>query len=133
MSWLSAARTITRRSAAMGRTARRIDWDEFDSTQVAESASSINRPLGSIEHLFGLLVQNRSVQFAVTAQIAGRASPYDWLEALERLQERHPILSVCIDGNHSIPRFRQDDPAPIPLRIVEGDPKARWESEVSEE
>jgi hypothetical protein len=118
----------------MAKTARRIDWGEFGSTQVAENASNSNRPLGSLEHLFWLLDQNRSVHFAVTAQIAGRASPHDWLEALERLQERHPILSVCIDGNPgSIPRFRQDDPAPIPLRIVEGDPKARWESEVSEE
>src|SRR5262245_9315698 len=133
MSWLSAAWTITRRSIAMGRTARRIDWDELGSVQIAETASSINRPLGSLEHLFWLLDQNRSIHFAVTAQIAGRASPYHWLEALERLQERHPILSVCIDGNHSIPRFRQDNPAPIPLRIVEVDPKARWESEVSEE
>src|SRR5262245_299509 len=134
MSWLSAAWTITRRSAAMSRTARRIDWDELGAVQIAETASSVNRPLGSLEHLFWLLDQNRSIHFAVTAQIAGRASPYDWLEALERLQERHPILSVCIDGNQgSIPRFRQDNPAPIPLRIVEGDPKARWESEVSKE
>jgi Condensation domain len=84
--------------------------------------------------MFWLLDQNRSVHFAVTAQIVGRASPYDWREALDLLQERHPLLSVCIDGSPgSLPRFRQQDAAPIPLRIVEGDPKARWESEVSEE
>jgi hypothetical protein len=84
--------------------------------------------------MFWLLDQNRSVHFAVTAQIAGRASPYDWREGLDVLQERHPILSVCIEGSPgSVPRFRQEDAASILLRIVEGDPKARWESEVSEE
>jgi hypothetical protein len=118
----------------MAKTARRIAWDELDTPEVAGNVSSINRPLGSLEHMFWLLDQNRSVHFAVTAQIAGRASPHDWREALDLLQERHPILSVRIEGSPgSIPRFRQEDAAPIPLRIVEGDPKARWESEVSEE
>jgi Condensation domain len=118
----------------MTKTARKIAWDELDTAEVAGNVSSINRPLGSLEHMFWLLDQNRSVHFAVTAQIAGRAGPYHWREALDRLQERHPILSVCIDGSPgSVPRFRQEDAAPIPLRIVEGDPKARWEGEVSEE
>ena len=115
----------------MAKTATQIAWDESDTVQASPEA---NRPLGSLEHTFWLLDQNRPVHFAVTALIAGRASPYDWLEALERVQERHPLLSVSIDGRPgSVPQFRQDDVAPIPLRIVEGDPKARWESEVSEE
>jgi hypothetical protein len=115
----------------MTRTARCIDWDELDTVQVA---SNINRPLGLLEHLFWLLDQNRSFHFAVTAQISGRASPYDWREALDLLQERHPLLSVCIDGSPgSVPRFRKRDGAPIPLRIVEEDPKTHWEREVSKE
>jgi len=115
----------------MARTARRIDWDELDTVQVA---SDINRPLGSLEHLFWLLDQNRSFHFAVTAQITGRASPYDWREALDLIQERHPLLSVSIDGSpSSVPRFRQRDAAPIPLRIVEEDPKTHWKREVSKE
>ena len=115
----------------MVRTARRIDWDELDTVQVA---SDIGRPLGSLEHLFRLLDQNRSFHFAVTAQIAGRASPYHWREALDLLQERHPLLSVCIEGSPgSVPRFHQRDDAPIPLRIVEEDPKTHWEREVSKE
>jgi hypothetical protein len=118
----------------MAKTARRLDWDEFGPTESAENAPSSNRPLGSLEHLFWLIDQNRPVHFAVTAQIVGRASPYDWREALDLLQERHPMLSVCIDGSPgSVPRYRQDDVTPIPLRIVEGDPKLRWESEVGEE
>jgi len=115
----------------MARTARHIDWDEVDTVQIA---SNINRPLGSLEHLFWLLDQNRSFHFAVTAQISGRASPYDWREALDLLQDRHPLLSVCIEGSPgSVPRFRQRDGAPIPLRIVEEDPKTHWEREVSKE
>ena len=59
----------------MAKTARRIDWDEFGATQLAKNASSSNRPLGSLEHMFWLLDQNRSVHFAVTALISGRTSP----------------------------------------------------------
>jgi Condensation domain len=105
-----------------------------DTTRVAVKASDTIRPLGSLEHLFWLLDQNRSCHFAVTAQIAGKASPGDWREALDCLQERHPILSVCIEGTPgSVPRFRQEDAAPIPLRIVDGDPETHWEGEVGEE
>ena len=105
-----------------------------DTSRVAVKASDTTRPLGSLEHLFWLLDQNRSVHFAVTAQMAGRAGRDDWREALDRVQERHPILSVRIEGSPaSVPRFRREDAAPIPLRIVEGDPKTRWESEVGEE
>jgi hypothetical protein len=35
-------------------------------------ASGTIRPLGPFEHMFWLLDQNRSVHFAVTAQIAGK-------------------------------------------------------------
>ena len=102
--------------------------------RVAVGASDTTRLLGSLEHMFWLLDQHRSVHFAVTAEIAGKASPDDWREALDRVQERHPILSVSIEGSPpSVPRFRQEDAAPIPLRIVEGDPKTRWVSEVGEE
>jgi hypothetical protein len=84
--------------------------------------------------MFWLIDQNRSVHFAVTAQIVGKASPDDWRQALDRVQGRHPIFSVCIDGSPgSVPRFRQVDAAPIPLRIVEGNPRTSWEAEVGEE
>jgi len=92
------------------------------------------RPLGSLEHILWLLDQNRSCHFAMTAQIAGSTTPEHWREALDRLQARHPLLSVRIEGSPgSVPCFRQVDAAPIPLRIVDGDPKTHWEREVSEE
>ena len=66
------------------------------------------RSLGSLEHLFWLLNQHGSVHFAVMALISGRASPRDWRRALDQLQKRHPILSVCIDGEPDlVPMFRQ--------------------------
>jgi hypothetical protein len=43
-------------------------------------------------------------------------------------------MSVYIDGSPgSLPWFRRNEGVPIPLRIVEGDPKTRWEGEVSKE
>jgi condensation domain-containing protein/phthiocerol/phthiodiolone dimycocerosyl transferase-like enzyme len=105
-----------------------------DTAEFAVKASDTIRPLGPLEHMFWLLDQNRSVHFAVTAQIAGKASLDGWQDALDRVQERHPILSVCIEGTPgSVPQFRREDAAPIPLRIVEGDPKIHWEGEVGEE
>jgi phthiocerol/phthiodiolone dimycocerosyl transferase-like enzyme/condensation domain-containing protein len=108
--------------------------ETIDTSRVAVKASDTIRPLGPLEHLFWLLDQNRSLHFAVTAQIAGKASLDDWRDALDRVQERHPMLSVCIEGRPgSVPRFRREDAAPIPLRIVDGDPKTHWEDEVGEE
>jgi hypothetical protein len=92
------------------------------------------RSLGSLEHLFWLFDQNSFVHFAVTALISGETNARDWRRALDRLQKRHPILSVCIDGEPgSVPLFRQADATPIPLRIVEDEPEPRWEAEVAKE
>src|SRR5262249_15886156 len=72
--------------------------------------------------------------FAVTALISGETSPRDWRRALDSLQKRHPILSVCIDGESDlVPLFRQAGATPIPLRIVDDEPELRWEAEVGKE
>ena len=113
---------------------RQVARDQRDSSAVTESAQAEVRPLGSLEHLFWLLDQHHFVHFAVTALISGETSPRDWRRALDRLRKRHPILSVCIDGEpDSVPLFRQADATPIPLRIVEDEPKLRWEAEVGKE
>ena len=117
----------------MAKTARRTSWGRLDTIHADKNASDTIRPLGSFEHIFWLIDQNRSIHFAVTAQIAGKASPEDWRQALDRVQERHPILAVCIDGSPgSVPRFRRVA-ALIPLRILEGNPKTCWEAEMGEE
>src|SRR5215813_11802675 len=113
---------------------RQVARDQRDSSAVTESEQDAIRSLGSLEHLFWLLDHHHFVHFAVTALISGETSPRDWRRALDRLQKRHPILSVCIDGEpDSVPLFRQADAAPIPLRIVEDEPELRWEAEVGEE
>jgi hypothetical protein len=83
--------------------------------QTATSRSDTLRPLGWLEHMFWLLDQNRPCHFAVTALLAGKASPDDWRKALDRVQKRHPLLSVCINGSPgSVPQFRRQAAAPHP-------------------
>jgi hypothetical protein len=113
---------------------RQIARGQRDSSATTESAQAEVRPLGSLEHLFWLLDQHHFVHFAVTALISGGTSRRDWRRALDRLQKRHPIFSVCIDGEpDSVPSFRQADAKPIPLRIVEDEPELHWEAEVEKE
>jgi hypothetical protein len=46
----------------------------------------------------------------------------------------HGGLSVSIEGKPgAVPWFRQVNTAPIPLRVVHGDPQSGWEAEVAEE
>jgi hypothetical protein len=113
---------------------RQVARDQQDSSAVTQSEQDVIRSVGSLEHLFWLLDQHHFVHFAVTALISGETSPRDWRRALDRLQKRHPILSVCIDGEpDSAPLFRQAGAAPIPLRILEEEPELRWEAEVGKE
>src|SRR5262249_39683210 len=99
-----------------------------------EAEPAAVRSLGTLEHLFWLLDQHRSVHFAVTALVSGKTGPHDWRRALDRLQQRHPILSARIDGEpDSVPSLHQADPTPIPLRHVEDEPERRWDAEVARE
>ena len=108
--------------------------NQLDVLEVTEDVPDTIRPLGSFEHLFWLIDQRGPIHFAVTAQVSGRTSPRDWRQALDIVQERHPLLSVRVERSPgSIPQFRQVDAVPIPLRIVEDDPTTRWEAEVGEE
>src|SRR5215470_4478451 len=113
---------------------RQVALDQWDNSAVTASEQDVIRSLGSLEHLFWLLDQHHFVHFAVTALISGETSPRDWRNALDRLQKRHPILSVCIDGEpDSVPVFRQAGAIPRPLRIVEDEPELRGEAEVGNE
>src|SRR5262245_15163853 len=113
---------------------RQIARDQRDSSAVTESEQDAIRSLGSLEHLFWLSDQHHFAHFTVTALISGRTNPHDWRRALDRLQERHPMLSVCIDCvPSSTPSFRQADATQIPLRIVEDEPELHWEAEVGKE
>ena len=93
--------------------------------------SDVIRPLDSLEHLFWLTDQNA---FCGDCASFWRTSVRDWRKALFRLKERHSLLSASIEGKPgAVPWFRQVNTAPIPLRVVQGDPQSRWEAEVAEE
>ena len=98
-----------------------------------KAAASAGRQLGPLEHLFWLVDQNRPVHFAVTGEIAGTARHEAWRSALDQMQARHPLLGCYIEGGAGVPVFRPADGAPIPLRIVAGDPRVDWQKVVAEE
>ena len=92
------------------------------------------RPLGGLEHFFSLIDQHRPVHFAMAAQIEGPTSIPAWRIALDKLQERHPLLSVAIEMNAGrAPYFRTVRNVPIPLRVTPGPTVSNWEAEVARE
>ncbi len=92
------------------------------------------RQLGSMEHLFWLTDQNRSVHFAVAAEVEGKTSRAAWRYALDRVQERHPLLSVRIArGDGGIPRFEHVEGASLPLRLVDAASSSGFEAEIEAE
>jgi len=92
------------------------------------------RPLGGLEHLFYLIDRHRTVHFAMAAQIEGRTSIPAWRAALDKLQERHPLLSVAIKINEGrAPHFRAVRNAPIPLRVTAGPTVSSWQTEIARE
>ncbi|KVN44286.1 condensation protein [Burkholderia territorii] len=97
------------------------------------SAQPRVRALGSTEHLFWLLDQNRPTHFAMVAEIDRRFAPSAWHTAFHALQRRHPLLSTCIATDaqmnsafHSVPG------AAVPLRVIEHD-AASWKAETARE
>jgi hypothetical protein len=99
-----------------------------------EDSASVVRPLGSLERLFYLIDQVSPTHFAVTAQIKGRTTISAWRAALDSLQSRHPLFSVCIDiDEESKPYFRHVADAPIPLGVIEGRVPSNWKTEIEKE
>jgi hypothetical protein len=101
--------------------------------QVLSTATTpaVLRPLGALEEFLWLIDQNRPVHFALAAQVQGPTTVDGWRDALNLVQLRHPLLSVCIETSEDCrPHFRRET-APIPLRVVQGNNAAqRWESEI---
>jgi len=77
------------------------------------------RALGSTEHLFWLLDQNRATHFAMVAELDRQIPAEKWRAALDQLQLRHPLLSTYIKRNeHGVPGFYSAGGRHIPLRVV---------------
>jgi Condensation domain len=96
---------------------------------------SVLRPLGAVEQLMWLLDQNRPTHFALAALVEGPTTIKAWRKAIDLVQRRHPLFSVCIEGaKNSAPLFRQVTGASIPLRVVHGsNARLLWESEIEQE
>ena len=92
------------------------------------------RPLRGLEHFFSLMDQHRPVHFAMAAQVEGPTSISAWRTALDKLQQRHPLLSVAIETDAGrAPYFQTVRNAPIPLRVIPGPTVSNWEAEIARE
>jgi NRPS condensation-like uncharacterized protein len=95
--------------------------------------SDLLRSLGAFEELFCLFDQLFPTNHALAAQITGHTTVEQWRDALDAVQQRHPLLSACIDtAFNRVPYFRRVSSERIPLRVVTS-PFARWQREIAEE
>jgi len=91
------------------------------------------RPLGAFEELFCLFDQHFPTNHALAAQITGHTTVQRWRDALDAVQPRHPLLSVCIDTTFNrVPHFRAVTNQRISLRVATS-PFAQWQQEIAEE
>src|SRR5882757_9732536 len=91
------------------------------------------RQLGAFEELFCLFDKRFPTNGALAAQITGDTTVQQWRDALDAVQQRHPLLSACIDTTFNrVPHFRRVTGQRIPLRVVTS-PTARWQREIAEE
>jgi hypothetical protein len=91
------------------------------------------RPLGAFEELFCLFDQHFPTNGALAAQITGDTTVQQWRDALDAVQQRHPLLFACIDTTFNrVPHFRRVTGQRIPLRVATS-PIARWQREIVEE
>ena len=100
---------------------------------LALQPGDVLRPLGAFEELFCLFDQYFPTNGALAAQITGHTTVQQWRDALDAVQQRHPLLSACIDTTFNrVPHFRRVTGQRIPLRVVTS-PNARWQQEIAEE
>jgi hypothetical protein len=100
---------------------------------VALRPSDLLRPLGAFEELFCLFDQCFPTNGALAAQIIGRTTVQRWRDALNAVQQRHPLLSARIDTTFNrVPHFRRVTGQRIPLRVTTS-PDAQWQREIAEE
>ena len=104
------------------------------SIMLATESKKEVRALGAREQMFWLMNQKHPVHLTVTAEVKGITKVQDWIDALDAVQKRHPILSTSIKPNEDgRPALYQADAAPIPLRVVDGSMQERWELELDRE
>ncbi|OUL18131.1 hypothetical protein BV378_37400 [Nostoc sp. RF31YmG] len=93
----------------------------------------MHRPLSTGEHSFWLYDQVAPLHFVVSAQITGEFSVTQLEQALVKLQQRHPLLRVCIVNDASGQPWFKEDAAKIPLRVVQRMGEQDWQRVVEQE
>ncbi len=92
------------------------------------------RMLGPMERFLWAANFDDPTHFAIAAQIEGIASPEMWRTALDTVQRRHPLCTVCIARNaNQMPAFHKVADASISLRIVQSDASQDWVAEMERE
>jgi hypothetical protein len=105
----------------------------FDRQHLDLLPGHLLRPLGAFEELFCLFDQHFPTNGALAAEIAGHTTIQQWRDALYATQQRHPLLSACIDTTFNrVPHFCRVPGKRIPLRVVTSS-LAQWQQEIAEE
>jgi len=90
----------------------------------------MQRPLGISELFWWRLGRSSAANLTWTANIQGHISLTTFQQALSLAQRRHPILSVRVDASgDGIPKFVQDRPLKVPIRLIERTDPNRWVEE----
>lgn len=93
-----------------------------------------SRALGAYEKLFWVLDQMKQVHFVMAFEISGAIRSEALQNALNAVQDRHPLLSVRINGdNYKYPVFEKVQGVKIPLRVVPKGNGSQLDTEMSEE
>jgi Condensation domain len=90
----------------------------------------MERYLGAFEHWFWLWDQIYPLQFAIVAKLQGQFSPKQLAIALQQVQQRHPMLRVCIAVDEiGRPKFVETD-GEIPVRWIARSDDQHWQQEL---
>src|SRR5258707_1644919 len=105
-----------------------------ENEMLKRSPENALRVLGTREDYFLLSNQTSPKHFGVAAQIGGFKKVASWQVAFTAVQQRHPLLQVCIaEDQVGAPYFRRLNEPGIPLRVVHGGVSEKWEQEVARE
>jgi hypothetical protein len=105
---------------------------EWRNEMLKKAPQNTLRALGPSEHYFWLSNQTGPKHFVMAAQISGFTTASCWQVALTAVQQRHPLLQVCIaEDQAGAPYFRRLNEARIPFRVVRGDVAKNWEREMA--
>lgn len=93
----------------------------------------MDRPIGIEEYLTWAYGQAASNHFAVTAKVVGKLTIKQLQDALIGVQKRHPFLRGKLALDQSGYPWFVEEPATIPLRVVERQDEQQWQQEVEHE